>query len=275
MELVQGTPHPALRGSVLRYEGFAPGDDAVLRFRALPCSFAPLILEFGAEWQVADGRRPESPAARLSAFAAGLGDGPVLIESRGRTRCVQVDLTPIGARRLLGLPMHELANRSVDLRAVLGRAGDELVERLAEAPDWAGRFALVDRALLARLADAAPVDGAVAWSFERLAGSGGGAAIGDLARELGWSHRRLIVRFRDVVGLPPKRVARVLRFERLTALLDAPAPLDWARAAVELGYFDQSHLVREVRDLSGLSPTALRAEREGVNFVQDPAGLAA
>jgi methylphosphotriester-DNA--protein-cysteine methyltransferase len=87
--------------------------------------------------------------------------------------------------------------------------------------------------------------------------------------------RRLIVRFRDVVGLPPKRVARVLRFERLTALLDAPAPLDWARAAVELGYFDQSHLVREVRDLSGLSPTALRAEREGVNFVQDPAGLAA
>ena len=274
MELVSATPHPALRGSVLRYEGFSQADAAVLRFRALPCTFVPLILEFGGHWQVADGRRPDAPAARLSAFAAGLGDGPVLIESRGRTRCLQVDLTPFGARRLLGFPMHELANRSVDLRAVLGRAGDELVERVAEAPDWPSRFALVDRALLDRLAGAAPVDAAVTWSFERLA-TGGGAAIGDLARELGWSHRRLIGRFRDVVGLPPKRVARVLRFERLTALLDAPAPVDWARAAAELGYFDQSHLVREVRDLSGLSPTALRAEREGVNFVQDPSGLAA
>lgn len=274
-ELVTVAPHPALAGSVLRYEGFDQGDDADFRFRALPCTFAPLILEFGGEWHLEDGRRPGGPPARLSSFAAGLGDGPVLIENRGRTRCLQIDLTPCGARRLFGMPMQELANRSVDLRDVLGRAGDELVERVAEAPNWAGRFALVDRALGARLAAAAPADAGVAWSLERIARSGGRAAIGDLVRELGWSHRRLIARFRDAVGLTPKRVARIVRFERLTSLLDEATPVDWARAAADLGYFDQSHLARDVRQLSGLTPTALRAERAEVNSVQDRDSIAA
>ncbi len=54
--------------------------------------------------------------------------------------------------------MHELANRSVDLRDVLGRAGRRAGGTVAEAPDWADRFALVDRALGARLAAAPPAD---------------------------------------------------------------------------------------------------------------------
>jgi AraC-like DNA-binding protein len=108
----------------------------------------------------------------------------------------------------------------------------------------------------------------VAYALERLAGSGGGAAIGGLAGELGWSHRRLIVRFRDGVGLPPKLVARILRFERLLAVVRVEPGLGWARAAAACGYFDQAHLAREVRELAGLTPTELHRER--VNSVQDP-----
>ena len=82
-ELVTAAPHPALAGSVLRYEGFDQGDDAVFRFRALPCTFAPLIIEFGGDWHVEDGRRPGA-RPRASSFAAGLGDGPVMVEHPGR-----------------------------------------------------------------------------------------------------------------------------------------------------------------------------------------------
>ena len=103
-----------------------------------------------------------------------------------------------------------------------------------------------------------------------LARSGGRAAIGALAGELGWSHRRLIARFRDADGMPPKRVARILRFERLTALIGADPAFGWARAAAECGFADQAHLVREVRDLSGLTPTRLLAD-PAVNSVQDRA----
>ncbi len=217
--------------------------------------------------------RTESAPIRLGSFVAGLTDGPVLVRHDGSARCLQVDLTPLGARRLWGLPMSELANRSVPIEDVLGRWGHELVQRVGDVPDWATRFALVDRALRARLAEAPPVDTELAWSLGQLVGSGGGAVIGNLADELGWSHRRLIARFRDAVGLPPKLMARIVRFERLLTLLAANPAIDWASAAATCGYFDQAHLVREVRDLAGITPTELRAER--VNFVQDDVALLA
>ena len=84
---------------------------------------------------------------------------------------------------------------------------------------------------------------------------------------MGWSHRRLIARYRDAVGLPPKLVARIVRFERLTAQLTTDPAIDWAAAATACGYFDQAHLAREVRELAGITPTELRAET--VNSVQD------
>ena len=272
-EFVRGAPHPALAGAVLRYTGYAERTAAPVRFRELPCTYVPVIIDLDAGWTVADARRPEAPAERLGSFVAGLTDGPVMVEHPGSARCLQVDLAPLAARRLLGLPMSELANRSVALEDVLGRPAAELVERVAAAPSWADGFALVDRALTARLADAPPPDPGVAWSLGRLGRSGGTAPIGELVRELGWSHRRLIARFRDEVGLPPKLVARIVRFERLGRVLAAEAGADMARAAAECGYFDQAHLAREVRDLAGVTPTALRAV--GGNSVQDDLALPA
>ena len=271
-EIEWGTPHPALRGAVMRYQGYAERAAGPVTFRELPCTYTPVIIDLDAGWSIADGRAESAPI-RLGSFVAGLTDGPVLVAHGGSARCVQVDLTPLGARRLLGLPMSELANRSVPIENVLGRWGHELVQRVGEAPDWATRFALVDWALRARLAETPPVDSELAWSLGRLVDSGGAAVIGDLAGELGWSHRRLIARFRDAVGLPPKLVARIVRFERLITLVATDPAIDWACAAATCGYFDQAHLAREVRDLAGVTPTELRADR--VNFVQDDVALPA
>lgn len=131
---------------------------------------------------------------------------------------------------------------------------------------------MIDAAIRARLADAAPVDAGVEWSLRRITDSGGTAAISGLAGELGWSHRRLIARYRDAVGLPPKLVARIVRFERLAALLAGDPATDWAEAALRCGFFDQAHMAREVRELAGITPTELRAQT--VNSVQDVAPAA-
>ncbi|WP_142386908.1 AraC family transcriptional regulator [Mycobacterium hubeiense] len=269
---VTGSPHPSLRGVVLRYEGFAQKTPGPVVIRELPGTFVPVIIDLDAGWTVADGRRPQSQI-RLDSFVAGLTDGPVLVGHGGSARCLQIDLTVLGARRLLGVPMNELANLSVPLEDVLGRTAVQFVQRVGEAPDWPTRFSLIDEAIQSRLAQAPIVEPDIAWSIRQVVDSGGTTPIAHLADELGWSHRKLIARFRDVVGLPPKRVARIARFERLTAMLADGAALDWAGAATECGYFDQAHLAREVRDLAGLTPTELRAA--GVNFVQDEAMLPA
>ncbi len=271
LEFVSGAPHPALRAWSFATAATRSEPPRPVTFRELPCTYVPVIIDLDAGWSIADPRRPERPAERLGSFVAGLTEGPVIVEHAGSARCLQVDVAPLAARRLLGLPMSELANRSVALEDVLGRSAGELVERVAEAPSWAQGFALVDRALAARLAEAPPEDPEVAWSLARLARGGGGAAISGLAEELGWSHRRLIARFRDALGLPPKLVARIIRLERLTRLLAADAEVEWARAAAACGFFDQAHLAREVRDLAGVTPTELRAL--GVNSVQDEAAF--
>jgi len=262
-----GTPHPALRGVVLRYEGYSERTAGPVTFRELPATFVPIILDLDPGWTVL--HRGQVEPLRLGSFVAGVTEGPVLVRHDGSARCLQVDLTPHGARRLLGVPMSELANRSVPIDAVLGSFGRDLVQRVGEAPTWPMRFTLVDSAFRARLGEAAPVDPEVSWSFGRLVASGGATVIGELADELGWSHRRLIARYRDTVGLPPKLVARIVRFERLTARLTADPALDWAAAATACGYFDQAHLAREVRELADITPTELRAST--VNFVQDGA----
>ena len=258
-----GTPHPSLRGVVLRYEGYEERTTRPVTMRQLPCTFVPVIIDLDAGWTVTHEQRP----LRLGSFIAGITDGPVLVGHDGSARCLQVDLTALGARRLVGVPMSELANRTVPIDDVLGRFGRFLVQRIGEAPDWPSRFALLDDALRTRLAEAPPVDPGVAWSLRRIRESDGAAAIGDLADELGWSHRRLIARYRDTVGLPPKLVARIVRFEGLTAQLAVRPAIDWACAATACGYFDQAHLAREVRELAHITPTELRAQT--VNSVQD------
>jgi len=67
---------------------------------------------------------------------------------------------------------------------------------------------------------------------------------------------QFIRRFEQAVGLTPKRYARVLRFGVLLPSLARCGPRDWARIAAGAGYFDQSHLIREFRQLSGMAPGA-------------------
>ncbi len=267
MAFTSGIVGAALSGAVIDYTGFVQREREPVRFRELPCTYVPLILDLGDGWSVGDARRLDRAPERFGSFVAGLTDGPVLVQHGGSARCIQVNLTPLGARRLLGLPMSEIANQSVALEDILGRSAPRLTERLAEAPEWVERFDLIDRALTARLVASGPIDGGTMWAFRRVVSSGGRIAIGELARELGWSHRRLIGRFRSDVGLAPKALARIVRFERLTDVLRAEPAIEWSWAAIRCGFFDQAHLAREVRDLADLTPTALRAET--VNFVQD------
>ncbi|MBJ7455792.1 MAG: AraC family transcriptional regulator [Thermoleophilia bacterium] len=266
-ELVVRAPGPHLAGVVVGYTGFAESSSGPVGFRELPCTYVPLIIDLGEGWSVGDPHHPARPPERLRSFVAGLTDGPVSVEHPGTARCLQVDLTPLGARRLLGMPMSEIANRSVALEDVLGPSAGHLAERLDATHGWDARIALVERVVAARLARSGHPDPGAAWALGRLSASGGRVAIGDLARELGWSHRRLIARFRAEVGLPPKTVARIVRFERLRALLGAEPGIGLARAAAGCGFSDQAHLAREVRDLAGTTPSALRDD--DVNYVQD------
>jgi AraC-like DNA-binding protein len=200
-----------------------------------------LIFSFGPSIEV-DGER-------LTSFVAGVGETFSDTRHAGRQHGLEVKLSPLAVRPLLGVPAPELAGRVVDADALLG---SELGERLADAPGWPARFALLDAVLGARLDRRPPGDIVRAW--HRLAATHGGLSIAGLADELGWSRRHFGLRFREHVGLAPKPAARVLRFRRALALLEHDDGARLAEIAQACGYYDQAHLNRDFRAFAGSAP---------------------
>jgi AraC-like DNA-binding protein len=243
-----GAPAAALRGHVRAYAGYEERSDVPLRRRELPSSTVSLIVSFGPRIRVVGQGEPRS-------FVAGLHDRPAVTEFAGDQHGVQVDLSPLAARRLLGVPMDAVGFPVVELEDVLGRPGRELADRLADAPGWDARFALLDDVLARRLAEAPDPPPEVAWSWGRLVASAGGVPVGTLVEATGWSDRRLLRGFRDHVGLPPKTFARVLRFRRAIERLEREGAGALAGVALDCGYYDQAHFNRDFRAFAGGPPT--------------------
>ena len=255
-EVARRLPAPALRALLGQApEGWKHEGPHDVSFHELPFPGIPLILNLGSPWLV-DG-------VPLDSFLAGLHTRPTAVGGGRAFSCLELRLTPLGTRRLLGLPLHELANGSHALEDLLPGVG-ELTARAREAQDWNERFDLLEGFLARRLADAPPAPRELDWAWSRLLRSGGRVRVRELAAELGWSPRRLIDGFRDHVGLPPKAAARVIRLDLAVAALRTGTPRI-AEVAAACGYADQAHLGRELRELGGITPARVAAG----NFVQD------
>ncbi|NUP40143.1 MAG: AraC family transcriptional regulator, partial [Streptomyces sp.] len=205
----------------------------------------------------------------------GLHLTPALIDIPGRQSGIQVAVSPLGARVLLGLPAGELAGTDVHAEDVLGAGVHEVHDKVREAADWAARFAVVDDWLLHRMSrgDGAETIAPVAQAWQRLLSAGGRLRIDKLAADTGFSERHLRNRFRADIGLTPKAAARVIRFDlarrRLAALPHyrlrssggtPMGPRCLAGLAADCGYADQSHLDREFAALAACTPSAWLAQ---------------
>lgn len=256
-EATRREPDPRLRAHLRGpYVGWTECTSRTVRRREVASGVVPLIFNLGEPYRLIPGTDPDGSGEARGSFVAGLYDSPVIVES-GRSSCgLQVNFTPLGAHRLLGIPMNSLANRAVDVEDVLGAGARELVERLHGAPSWGERFDIVDAFLLDRLASAHAPSAPIAWAWRALEESGGRMSIGALASEIGWSHKHLIQRFRQQIGLPPKTVARILRFERVVHRLGRADVARWTDIALECGYYDQAHLIRDFAEFAGSTPSA-------------------
>ncbi|RWC48227.1 MAG: AraC family transcriptional regulator [Mesorhizobium sp.] len=254
-EMRRRLPNPRLTGIVTDICGYretAPGHLRNVEYASLT---VPLVISFSEPFAIGLGKAP-GDNDRFASFAAGLYAGPVVIESFGGACCIQLNFTPLGARRFFRLPMSELADSMVVLDDVLGAQGLALRERLGNAPDWTTRFDMAEAFVTARLDNAAETPLEIDWAYDRIITSGGRTRIASIAERLGWSRKRLASGFSNTIGIGPKTLSRIVRFNRALGL-SRQQIADWADIAADCGYADQAHLVREFRDLAGEAPTAL------------------
>lgn len=264
-EICFGSPSALLRPYVTSYCGFRERAGGPVRRRELPFAGVAVILSLEDGWLI--GADEDAPLRAYRSFVGGIIDRPAISEHAGRAYAMQFDLTPLGAAALFGVPGRELAAQVVELDDVLpGRTAALLVERLASCATWDARFAVLDGWIARRILEAPAAAPDVAWAWRRIVASAGAVPITTLQEELGCSRRHLAARFGEQVGVPPKRFARMVRFERAVARLRAGED-ELARIAADCGYYDQAHFNRDVRAFAGVAPGALLAERHAGGFV--------
>ncbi len=254
-EYLHGVPAAPLQPYIPWYSGYQQRGLAPGEHRGLPSPWVTLIFTLD-EPMVAAALPEGAPGGSYDTYLGGLHRTPALLVHNGAQSGVQIALSPLGCRRLLGLPGGELAGQNLSAEDVLGRRARWVRERLWAATSWAGRFAVLDHFLLDRLAErrADPANEVGrAWSL--ILASQGAIGVRDLANEVGWSARNLAYRFTTEIGLSPKAAGRVVRFDAARRLLmnRAEAP-GLARLAADCGYADQAHLSREFSEMAGLSP---------------------
>ncbi len=173
------------------------------------------------------------------------------IRPTGVVDLLGVRFRPGGLWPFVDVPQAELTDERPDVGDVC-----RLLRRALEEGAWGGRgrgsaIGGLEEVLLARLVRRRSHAAAAVALVEA---SGGRARIGDVAAQAGASARTLERMFSREVGLSPKLLARVVRFQAVIAAVEGTRRLDWAELAQRCGYFDQSHLIRDFRAFSGLSP---------------------
>ena len=262
----------------LRYEQFSPAGElhrwvecywrltgeaglAPRPQRILPDGYVEIILHLGDPFLRVDEGAPVVRQARM--LFAGQMIRPVRVMATGRTCVWGIRLHPWAAAAVAGVPASELTDRIEDAEAVCPRLVKALTGRLYDAiDDDESCVRALDLILMRHLTTNAPsIDPLVIAAGRLLLRDP--RPIADVARRMGVSPRHLTRTFRRTVGLTPKMFARISRFQRVAAVLDE-APGDvLAGVALDCGYYDQSHLVRDVRAFAGGTPVALRAALDG------------
>ncbi|MFE0020641.1 helix-turn-helix domain-containing protein [Amycolatopsis sp. NPDC059021] len=244
-------PRPPLDGLIddLYYlEGAPP----YARLTLLPAPSALLIVNLGAPFRI-----------RTGTETAEYADGCVVTMPTHawefgyphRTRSVGVHFKPWGLAPFLPMPAAELCDRPVTVEQVWGRrAITDLRDRLATADGPHEMLTLLEDELRRRLGETAGL-ALVRQTSSVLAATSGAVAIGDLSVAAGVSNTHLAQRFKQLIGVTPKRLARTYRLTATVFAIDPAGPIDWGDLASRAGYFDQAHFGHEFREFTGLTPT--------------------
>lgn len=278
-QVAQRAAHPGLRTFVHGFFASSSELPKPVFERHLPSTEVALLLNFGTPHRRSAGKENGRWADHDGAFVVALQDGPLRSEAFGERHFMVVRFTPVGAHLLFGLPMHELASGAISLADIDPAFARRILGSVGAAKGWDERFNVME-AVVAGCLERKTIPGAIALAWQRMASADGRIAVGRLASELEYGHHRLTREFQACIGLPPKTVARLFRFNRAVRLLNrrvrnrpdkiagkpylessaphgAPAAqIAWADLAAACGYFDQPHFIRDFQRFAGLTPTA-------------------
>jgi AraC-like DNA-binding protein len=221
--------------------------------RLLPDGCAELILNFGDRFQEHqdNGQKKRQPRHLL----VGQMTQPVLITPTGSVQLLGIRFHPGGTLPFFRMPMRELTNRVTDLEALAREFQGELLRRVEGALTLPLKVAAVEALLIERVRFTR-YDARLGSLVKKIVQSCGQVSVESLASEAGFSSRQLERRFLMEVGIGPKLLCRILRFQQIFRAVERNDE-GWAAIAADCGYYDQAHLIRDFREFARQTPSVL------------------
>ena len=212
------------------------------RERILPSGTAGLIIN------LASGRTSHSGIS-------GPASESFLIERTVQDEIIGVQFDVGGAFPFLGFPCSELHNLGITLSELCGESkASELICLLHEARTMDKKFQALEKWLMRLLTRPLEHHPAVSFAMAEFERDPGLLSSADVAERMGLSQRRFIQLFKDEVGLTPKLLCRIHRFQQVIRGIEKKTDVDWLDIALSRGYFDQAHFIHDFQEFSGLTP---------------------
>lgn len=234
------------------------------RDKILPTATIELMINLGGPHRVLNSADFSRFDLHRDSWIAGMQNSFLVTEAVAETEMVGVRFKPGGAYPFFDFPISELSDHVTAMDCIWGRLVGEIQERLYAVADIHARLRLLEQILCRRLSD--EIDG---WrttqaAVTALAQPNGPTTVRALSDQIGISHKHLITQFGRIIGLSPKALQRVFRFNQLLYAIDPTQPINWAALAVEHGYYDQAHLNKEFLAFAGMNPTSYMERRRQV-----------
>lgn len=262
-------PHSALRQHIICYWLLSSSDGRQpCEFnRVLPDGCVDIIFNLGdpiiKSSELTLDRSEAEPA-----YIVGTMQKPLIVGVTGQVDQIGIRIRPGRAGSLLYWPLWEIADQMIKLKEFWKEDTDQIIDRLMMTKDLRKRIGIIETILLERLRQNPVGDKQLQNAVNQLYLSEGQMEIGKLESLTGLSLRQLERKFKVYVGLGPKKLARIIRFQKAFSLLPRYRG-NVASLAHETGYSDQAHLIKEFKLLSGLAPGEYLKRDHDVGFFQD------
>jgi AraC-like DNA-binding protein len=166
---------------------------------------------------------------------------------------IQVVFQPGGLFRLLGIPAMDLNNQYFDAESVMGNQMRDINERVSNIEDYPKMISVVEGFLIGLAHktkyELRPIDKVAILMIEN-----SHLSLDWLSKESCLSHKQFERNFNDRTGVNPKYFSRIIKFDKVFRMKNAFPNKDWLSIALECGYYDYQHLVRDYKEFTGMTP---------------------
>jgi len=235
-----------------------PESTSATAHRVVPDGCIDIVFEFKGPLGKDPSRLPRSIE---SSMVVGTMSRPLIVTAPGEIQFLGVRFKPGKAHGFFRVAAGELTDFTVPLDDIWGRIGTNLVSRLAEQHSLRHMIVRLEEELLKRLRSMNTEDPYLQPIIRFILDRRGAVSVESLSTMAGISRQHMARKFDHYVGISPKLFCRVMRFQNMMKNVRSLGSVDWASAALDLGYYDQAHMISDFKEFSGLTPASFLARR--------------